>query len=776
MAWDKNRVKTGPVILRGESGNLIAPDKLAGEIKNMNMTTAGSLRSVHGPVEYVPSRKVGGQGSKVYGAPLLGIFHCTVEGGSRDILLAHFTDSSNQSHILEYEGWSGSWSRVIGPGVFFGTDTKYATLLPQIDERPRYLTQFESTPNGVVIVPQGGRAFFYDGYAVAPLGYSDWPSPPGALGPKDDVGEYTDSDPGKEINDSVNTSGYAHTGQNMNMVFGCNRLGSISPQGVGWMDPGPSAPKKRNSLGGVMAESEWRAAVQWVDRWGNVSAISGRSDPVTVSKEDNFFRDRAQWASSGKADEKADRMKVQCAWHDIAPGPDGTVGRILCRTRDLKNSGESGLFEVPNYASTGILNFCSIPDNAATFFPDNVPDSWLLKVPLDPVPVPLFKLCRMAFGRLWIANWPGSEGVLRPSEPLFWGTFPKDMEIIPDPTGNDITGMWNTQFGLLVFTQSSTYLITPNDTGEGFKSATINRTIGCVSPNSIGTLPGGVAIWLGHGGFYSYDGQSVKLVSSDITDNIIRRINIGYQLKASAAVDITMGEYRCSIPVDGSKKNNLIMVYDGVGWRERTDVKAQALCTTRDHRSYMLALGYADCIDTATSTPVTDKASVWVLDHDGRGSFETTQNEGVVETHWLKPSSSFRRSTPLRVKIWLRETIKGNLTVEVYRDWRDNPAVETAVSPQLYPTDDAPPFWGDAILGGTHVDELRPNSEGSAIDNAWTKRRPHWVVADVMVPAAEVYKFRLKYTGDWDFIGMVFEDLDSDGGGAKIPRGGSNGY
>ena len=101
--------------------------------------------------------------------------------------------------------------------------------------------------------------------------------------------------------------------------------------------------------------------------------------------------------------------------------------------------------------------------------------------------------------------------------------------------------------------------------------------------------------------------------------------------------------------------------------------------------------------------------------------------------------------------------------------------VETAVSPNLYPTDDPPPFWSESILGGDHVDALRPTAEDSAIDNYWTKRRPHWVSADVMVPAAEVYKFRFKYTGDWDFIGIVFEEIDSDGGGAKIPTGGSSG-
>jgi len=758
MAWEKNRIKAGPLVFHGESGSLIAPDKLAGEIKNMNMTTAGSLRSVHGPVEYVPSKYQGAPTTKVYNDPLLGIFHCTIEGGARDILLAHFTAQAgllgNQSCIREYRGWNQSWKTIIGHDAA----AIYQIRIAQADGRPQFLTQFESTPTGVVIVPQGDRAYFYDGYAATPLGYSEIPGPPSGLGPiKNTVADGADS------KDEPNKLGYSHTGQNMSQVMGTSRIGSVNYDGGGFSN--------QNPLGGTLEEGEWRASVQWLDRWGNVSALSGPSEPVKVDKQDNYGEG---WGGP-VVQQTAERQKVQVCWTGIPAGRDGTIGRVLCRTRDLKWSGSTDMYEIPNYSGTGILALSSIPDNTSEIFPDNVPDSWLLKVPMDPVPVPNFKLCRMAFGRLWIANWDGGEGVIRPSAPLFWGTFPKNEEIIPDPTGAHITGMWNSKFGLLVFTESSTFLIEPNAEGTGFRAATLNREIGCVSPDSIGTLPNGTAIWLGDTGFYAYDGKDVKLISSDITDKVIRRINRGYRLQSCAAVDMVMGEYRCSIPVDGSIKNNLIVIFDGVGWRERDDVKMQAVCVTRDHRSYMLALGYADATNTETTNPVLDKPSVWLLDHDGRGVYEADQHEGVIESHWLKPSKSFRRTSPLRVKIWLRETIKGALSVEVYRDWRVHPVVETAVSPKLYPTDDPPPFWDETILGGTHVDNMRPNAEGTAIDNFWTKRRPHWVVADVMVPAAEVYKFKFKYTGDWDFIGIIFEEIDSDGGGEKIPSGGYSG-
>lgn len=743
MAWDKNRIQSRPIAYNGESGSIIATEDSAGKIKNMNKTTTRSLRSISGPVEYVPSKYQGGQTTLTYGDPLLGIFHCTIEGGSRDIILAHFTGAGGSNNIYEYRAWIQEWVPIVGPSA----TALYRVQLPQADKRSRFLTQFEATPNGVVIVPQGGRAYFYDGYEVAPLGYADIPGPPQVLGPMSRT---------TNTGDENNISAYAHTGQNMSQIMGVSRIGDVDPTITG---------SRGSELDGALVEGEWRGAVQWLDKWGNVSSLSGLSEAAKVDRQNN----------PQSEDERVERLKVQFAWTGIPKGRDGTIGRILCRTRDVKIAGTTQLFEVPNYSGTGLLNYASMPDNSATLFPDNVPDSWLLKVPIDPDPVPQFKLCRLAFGRLWIANWPGGEGIMRPSAPLFWGTFPKNEEIIPDPSGSQITGLWNCSFGLLAFTATSTFLISPNNSGDGFRAAVLNNRIGCVAPDSIKTMPSGLTVWLADDGFYAFDGKVVKRVSEEITDNVIRRINKGSQSRACAAVDIKMGEYRCAIPVDGSKTNNLTAIYDATGWRERDDVKMQAVCVTRDHRSYMLSLGYADVTNTDTSTDIDDRASVWVLDHNGRGVYESRDSEGIIETQWMQTAASFRRSTPLRVRIWLRETIKGKLTIEVFRDWREHPAVETAVSPDLYPTDDPPPFWNEEILGGTHVDRLRPNEEGSAIDNFWTRRRPNWVVADMMVPAAEVHKIRMRYTGDWEFVGIVFEKLDSDGGGAKIPRGGSSG-
>ena len=92
------------------------------------------------------------------------------------------------------------------------------------------------------------------------------------------------------------------------------------------------------------------------------------------------------------------------------------------------------------------------------------------------------------------------------------------------------------------------------------------------------------------------------------------------------------------------------------------------------------------------------------------------------------------------------------------RDWRTVPVVETtavsAVPPTLYAPEDPPPFWNEALLGTADV---------------WEKRRPFWLKVDFHLPSCEVFKLRLKYAGDWEFLGLFFEDRDVHGGGVQVP-------
>jgi hypothetical protein len=752
MANDYHRLKSRLLQLRGQSSRIIAPEDMAGRILNMELTETGTLRSVVGPVEYHPATYNDNGGSVPsavsYGAPHHGLFHCKLQGGKRDILLAHFVFAGGNASICAHRGQSLLWNRIIGPTA----SADYQTALPENGDRPNFLTQFEATPNGVVIVPQGGRAYFYDGTTVAPLGFDATPAPPTPLGPRNGK-VWTATVRG----DIANLVGYVHSGQVDTETLGNNRLGSIANTLYDVTETG----RKSNPLGGALLEGEWRAAVQFVDHWGNLSPISGQSAPAQCHTQTNTSK------LAGTEDELAAAMKIQILWGDLDIGPPHTIARNLYRTRDLKNSGIPGLFWVSPNAASDPSTFATLHDNSCPIYPDNTPDTWLVARPfVDPDPVPTFRLCKQAFGRMWIANTLTQPGMLRPSEPGKWGTFPKGEEIFPDAGGAAITGLWTAGQGLLVFTETSTFLVTEGDNGTnaalgGFRAATLHPLVGCVSPDSIATLPNGLTVWLGREGFYGFDGEKVVLLSSDIKADIISRINNTRRLRACAAVDPKMGEYRCWVPVDGSTTNNLCVIYDGQSWRERTDVKAAAVCTTRDHRQYMLALG---TVDTGTDHP-----SVWVLDHEAKSTKTPAARDSIVETHWLRNTRAHRRASPMRVSVWFRETTSGQATVEVMRDWRESPTVSASgPAPNLYTTEDPPPFWDTAAYGSSSYNALTESTQATG----WVNRRPYWSKIDVHVPSCEVFRVRIKYQGDMEFVGISYEEADKHAGGFKLDAGG----
>lgn len=763
MADERKRRVVGPLNLRVESGRLITPDQVASKIENMQLTPDGTLRSVDGPMPYIPAYEINNKAGYTPGPAIPavayedmhGVYHCLLEGGKRDVLLVH-----SGSRIMVHQGWSTAnpYETLLGPA------SVSPTLVAPIatDSRPQFPTQFESTPDGVVIVPQDTRAYFYDGYIVAPLGYSssEIPGPPQAKGPNTNL---------SSVDDPPNNKGYSHRGSisgsggpiiiptilnassEMQPSYGSCRLGFtrksdvISTQG----GAGAGTARNKNILGGILDNGSWSAAVQFVDIWGNLSPVSPESGDVTLDTMENIDAENPTYKYLETV--AVDSMRFQVAWGNINTGPDRTVARKLLRTKD-KARNTTRLYEVPANCGGGFFNFATLPDNSSDVFPDNTPDTWLLQEAVLVDPVPQFKLCRLAFGRLWIANFNSNPGALRYSLPGKWGTFPKDEIIVPDASNAEITGMWSVAKGLLVFTQGSTFLFSENDSGDGFVGATIHPSVGCVAPSSIGSLANGVTIWLGQKGFYAYDGQSIKPISVDIQPTI-KRINVSRRLQSSAAVDKVMGEYRCWVPHDGSTKNNLCLIYDGAGWRQRTDVEAAAVCTTKDHRNYQLAAG------RATPSGGSPTFGLWLLDRSSV-AYTVQARDSLVQTAWLKAfgSRSRERSSLLTAYFWIRATRKANLIVEAMRDWRSVPVIETTAvltnPPTLYAPEDAPPFWNEAVLGNTET---------------WEKRRPFWLKVDFHMPSCEVFKLRLKYAGDWEFLGLYFEDRDVHGGGVQVP-------
>ena len=778
------RKTKGPFIPRTESQKILTSEEMGSKIQNMVVTEEGTIRGVCGPAPYVPDY---GVGYPRYQTPH-GIHHSVSARTGRDLLLLHTGDQ-----LWVHQGWNidladanATWEVLLGPA---SSSPVRAHPLPDI-QGADFPTQFESTPAGVVIVPQGGRAHFYDGTVILPLGYDHAPAAPSGGGPLGNAcmgyAQYPTISgiskhslkPGihaeRWVDVEINQNGYAKDGST-SWVAGSDFNGSTGMHPdfgfckIGSLEVSPGVHASTNT--GTLLPGLWQAKVQWLDRWGNLSPLSQESNPVTVEQQRGDWG--GPWDLATATDDalldgffsgfRSVRLLKQFLWHSLSPGPEGTVGRLIVRTKDKLNSGSVDYFELSPDTGGSLSGFCTVPDNVSTLFPDNKSDASLGSPAVDVRPVPSFRLCRVAFGRLWIANTPGNPGVVIPSLPGRWGTFEKDTEYVPDPTGAEVTALWRGFGGLFVFTAQSTVLITPSRTvkaGEtqGYVVETVNPGVGCVGPGAIQTMSDGSLVWMGNDNFYraemsKKEGLQITPISDEI-ERTLRNLNRPRLRGVTSVLDKGTGEFRCWVPDQNATTNNLCLIYDGTGWRRRTDTQAMAACSTTDHRAYSLVAGSADSVgrDRQISSGDTTVNGVWVLDHEVQ-SFTPSARDYVVETTWIAGLRSMDRKAAFTVYIWLRESGDTTLNVEVYRDWRMKTVHTEKVN--TYSTEDAPPFWDSAPL---------------STKNQYQLRRPFWVKADLFLPACESFKLRLTSQDSFEFIGISVAEGDLDKSGMRIPK------
>ena len=728
MADTSRRDRRGPLVLRAESGDLLLPQDVASEMENMYLTNEGTLRSVWGPAPYVPNYGTVTASSYTAYGTMHGIFHARLgNNGERDILLAQWDNT-----VYVFEGWNAR--EAVGPWKALAGDSSASPSLVMdldVDDRPRFPPQWEVTPKGIVIIPKGEatRPLFYDGTVVLPLGYDKRPGAPDGIGPVSSGSAEIFWVGNPRTNASVaiplaNKSEYTNA-KKMHIRFGQGRLGTVGSDG---------APDSTNVKGRILKGS-YRCKVQWVDRWGNLSPLSGASASLIIPRSGLY--------------EDIDNFLTQVMWTGIAPGPEGTIGRQVYRTKDELNSDTVDFFRVPSNASGGFLAFSTLPDNVVTDLPDNFPDAWLEDSPDEIVPVTPFKLYKTAFGRGWAANFDNDPGKVHPTIPGKWGTFELGKEIYPDPRGAEITGLFPVPQGLLAFTATTTFLIAFNDFArDEFQVTTVHPSIGCVAPSSLAVMPDGKVVWLGVEGFFTFDGTTVALVSQPI-ERQLRRINRAREIQAVGAYDVVEKKYRCWVAMEASKDNDVCWEYDGQGWTHRTDTKASDVCVTQDHRNYMLVSGKSDVsLSRAITETTAEHKGVWLLDHQVP-TWTPASRTAEIKTSWIRGPDSQGRASPMTVYLWFRETEASTMTIEVERDWRTDTKYTTTVP--LTPQDDGPAIWGTTTYGGN-----RTNNTDQAV---WDRRRPYWTRADIFVPSCEAFRLRLTHTGDWEFLGLSVDEV-----------------
>lgn len=739
------------------SSRLVVPDGVSAEVVNLYPTEEGTLRSVYLPLPILPASNGGPPNSGDYAdpdafqyGPTKGIFHCTIRNGERDILLLY---TGNQ--VWEFRGWERGWHALLGPA---SVSPDIELILPTATSETAPI-QFVGTPRGVVIIPPECRAYFYDGELILPLGFDEPPAPPQGVGPESSRNTFQQVVGFDPADCGVNDVGYAHdavtfTRTQMPPVFKFGRLGTVDTPSALEAGTSFSEDAARVHTAGYLSPGRYRAVVQLVGPWGDLSPVSGPSDEIKFDRQPSIFGapsnlpnyDWTRWGS-------VDIVRKQVAW--IVPkGPVGVVGRILGRTKDLENSGDAAFYEVPLDASSHVRAIATLPDNITEMYPDNIPDAWLYNRMLEVDPVPMFRFAALAMGRLVIANFRGDPGAVRVSEPGRFGTFTKGGLLYPDPNGAGITAVYGVANGALIFTETSCFLLTVDDSGQNFRAVPVSSTVGCVAPSSIATMRNGLVIWLGRDGFYGWAGGEISYLF-DAHREQARRFNRGRMHDARGCFDSQSGQYHCYVAVEGSTANNRRFKYDGNDWHW-DDFDGLFRCTgvtvTRDHRQLQIACGKLGNDD-----------GVWIMDHGG------APVTGRIESGWVRAQSSDRRASAVRVAVWLRETRDSGgvaaekVRVSVRKDYRAEETsydvIETHVpihesytsGPGRQPT-----FWGGPLLIGDPLAKFR-------------RRRLFWANADIHVRAGEVFKVVVSCPEKMEIAGFRFETIPLSDGGARRP-------
>lgn len=762
-----------PVLFVGKTNSrILSPNEDFAEVLNMYPTEEGSYRSIVGVYPYLRAQTTSWptvEPDGNYDAPLIGVNfagfygemkgvgHAVIRG--REILLIHTGDQ-----IWELDHPGRTWRVIVGPASS-NPKVVWKPRVPVLNELEVYPTQFVPTPSGVVIVPPQGRLFFYDGHIAAPLGFVVPPSAPQPLGPEN---EYIDVDLGitKVEIPSPNQGGYAHHGLwgikgQMDTALGKGRIGTVESLPDVNLDPDPAATGSSSSTAGRLLDGSVRYRQAWVDPWGNISALSPPSEEVAWSRMPSKMRNWSASTTGTVLWGDGDRARIQLAVDAVSNGPPHAIGRNLYRTRDLKNSGDPRFYFLPGDSQPSQDAFATIPDHTTEFFPDNVPDAWLVQEAPDLVPTPIARVAALAFGRLWVGQILGRPGSIMPSLPGLFGTFPAKGEIVPDPTGSTITGLHTIPEGLLAYTPSSTFLIVPNDSGEGFRVMTLSSSVGTVAPSSIASTRFGMVIWLGRDGFYGYDGQKVVYLFGPHREQSLRFNRATWGL-SNAVFDPASGQYQCWVPVDSNRRPNVRYKFDGNAWHwDPYDgtIEMVHTCVTQDHRALVIGVGQGRH-DRQTS-----QSGVWVLDH----GFKV--QPASVKTGWIRALNSDTKASIRRVHLWLRETGSFSIEVRVRRNFRAE--IVSTHQVRAYPDIAETQSFAGFYRRPTDI-EKNPDRWGAveaAPDHVMRRRRPFWTDRSIDIPTCETFQLEIKSNDPFELIGLSFEEFPRDESGATSRRG-----
>ena len=687
-----------------ESNKTYAPDAFAYQIVNFQHSPDSTLSAVRGPCPYL---------NLEWSGRLYGVYHSLLDQGTRDILLVRVGTA-----MYEQSGFAASTWTKLHEGLTNSGNYKYPDQFCDVSGRIVWTNGYDSP-------------LIYDGYIrrnqavgtdplLLTLGYDRPPSNPTVFGPQ----AGTDN-----LNRATNSGGYSHPGG----------IGTISSSSTAAT---PEAADANDAAVQFMLAGNWNYHVQYEDCFGNRSKLSSAGS-VTVRQEQTrpmfvenltFFLKKEDVKDLGVNAVTADDLTRQFWVDNISTGPTGTVARIMYRTPDTLHRDSTPRF------------LCRIPDNETTGWPDEVSDGLLGAPAVDYITVPTFKVMCPWQGGLAVGNTTSNQGVVWISDPGFPGSFRTNKYIYPDPNGSEVTGLAAFNGKLLAFTERNVYII--EEANGILTSSPLTNGIGCVAPSSIVATGAGALVWLGRDGFYAFDGSGVKYIS-DAIEPSIRKLSWHRASRSVAVYNKLTREYICAVTEAGQSSPNLLLCWDGEGWREqRHNLLYNSICATKDVREYIIGASHV--------TEGTGQKLV-VLDHENR-TYASPISTFTYKSRWLKIDGvGLTRFNAATLYVGFLESSSATIVVNCYRNGRWDEVVATGELTLV--ADDRAAVFSTSILGTAKT----------------ASPRLYWKRFDMQLRSVDSFSFELVGTPtDAEYINIAafaFDGVVAADRGARISRG-----
>ena len=566
------RQQTNSVIIPpGEGRKSYSSASLAWYVENLELEDNDCLRSVVGPsilrikkniqIETSPPPNQTTTNSENVEIIAGGIFpDFGYKGGARphSIYVANLLNGSANTMLYRF---GSKLFRFLG-----GDDNRDEVLIDNLSsvQNPRFPDQYVTIGNNIIWTngEDHPRVIQFNG-SVFELGYRRAAETPSVSGPSqpdfDEIAQYY-----------PNSVGYSWPG----------RIGT----------PGDVLAGRD----GALLNGSWYYYFQYEDLFGNLSAFSSPSEPVTIhsnqadpyisvsedgiptyfsGESPSYTGPKIEAAQGTEIDDLTRRFLVRGG----GDAPEQTVAIRIYRTADTKHVDNTPRFLARVAGSNQFVH------------DDNKSDSELGLAWVETIQTPVFRVACSHQGRLIIGNISGDPGAVRQSVPGLPGTFNKEEIIYPDAGGAEITGLVSHNGALLAFTENATYAIS-----QDFRSPQpVSLGVGCVAPRSIHALPDGTLMWLGRDGFYGMKrlGDIVRM-SIPIEKSFKLDVNPSRMHMAVATIDSETKEYRCALAPSGEFENKLMFCFDGQYWRRQTlGIHIGDICSSKDWRNYTFAIG-----------------------------------------------------------------------------------------------------------------------------------------------------------------------------------------